>query len=264
MQTLSLALRQRGDDGEPLPVVFHQLQALGANARRGTVTIVAGPDAVGKSSFVSFWVRSLKDKGIYFSADADRMSFIRPAAAAALGTTVAAAEEMILQDDPRVKAALDSKAGHIWVCFNQSPTPEEVLQEVEAFGETNGEWPTWIVIDNLMDINTGEWGAAEHERHEEIVKFMKRLAGATGAAVFILQHVKGEHIDGSKPVPLSGLKNNTSKPARLVLSLFHYDDSAIGVSVVKSTTTPHKKDGSLYAVVPVVHEMAHYGTGSAE
>lgn len=261
MQTLSLSLLNREDEGRALPPVFRQLEILGAKARGGQVTMIAGPDSVGKSALMSFWARNLIEDGdylpgLYFSADSDKMTFGKAALAGAMDIHTNEAERLITANDRDAMRLLDERAGHMWVSFQSDPSPGDIRLEVEAFAHAYGSWPRWVVVDNLMDVDATGGGEDQRQSQEAVIKWLKVLARETGAAVFVLLHVKGDYITGDEPIPLRALMNNVSKPARLVFTLHHYDHNVMGVSIVKNSTGPHQKDGSMYVTIPWLPEKA--------
>src|SRR5690554_6774772 len=110
MQTLSRQLRRPHIGGEPLPAVFPELSAIGADARRGEVLMLVGQPASGKS-LVALWMclTWLKHgyRGIYWSADAT----VRPAASRVLAMwnrqSVTEAEQLLDNRHPETLATLD-------------------------------------------------------------------------------------------------------------------------------------------------------------
>lgn len=229
--------------------------------------MVAGAPGGGKSAFMSFYAIHLdwtgygdKVPGIYFSCDSDVGTFGKCAVASALGIHVNKAEQLLDQKDPEAMDRLQEATEHMWVSFQPAPTPRDIREEVDAFAYTYGDWPAWIVVDNLMDVDSSGGGEDERRSQDAVIDFLKQIARETQSAVFINLHVTGEYEVGNVPIPMGGLMNKVSKRARLILTLHEVDDNILGVSVVKNSGGPAKKDGTWMAHIPWIKEMAWMGT----
>jgi len=271
VQTLSLALQNRGEEGEPLPSVFQQLDALGVKFRRGWLHLIAGAAGGGKSAISSFMALNMdyshghgtgRVPTLYFSADNDKLTFGCAAVAAAMDIHTNQAEKLLEIGDPEAFALLEELTAHLWVSFEPSPTPLDIREEIDAFATVYGDWPHVVVIDNLMDVDASGGGIDERSSQNAILDFLKRLARETGAAVIVLCHVTGEHADGTAPIPRSGLMNKIDKPPQVVLTLHQIDTNLLGVSVVKNRRGRAKTDGTLIAEIPWMPELAYFHTGS--
>lgn len=266
MQTLGLSLRTRGDEGQPLPSVFHQLDVLGAKPRMGQLTLIAAAPGGGKSAIATFlalmmrWSDGSNVPTLYFSADSDRMTFGMRAMAGTLNIVMDDAEEILLARDPDGMIALDEATRHMWVDFDASPSPRDLDDETEAFAYVYGSYPQLIVVDNLMDVNTG--GMQERDAHDAVLDYCKRLARRTSAAVLVLCHVTGEYTDGKKVIPRSGLINKIDKRPRLILTLHQADTNLLGVSVVKNSNGRADSSGvGVLTYIPVMWEKSWFGRG---
>lgn len=265
-QTLGLSLRTKGDEGLPLPSVFHQLFVLGAKPRMGQLTLIAAAPGGGKSAIATFmalvmrWGDGHAVPTLYFSADSDRMTFGMRAMAGALNIVMDDAEEILLAREPDGLIALDESTKHMWVNFDSSPTPKDIDDETEAFAYVYGSYPQLIVVDNLMDVSTG--GLNERDAHDAVLDFCKRLARRTSAAVVVLCHVTGEYTDGKKIIPRSGLINKIDKRPRLILTLHQADTNLLGVSVVKNSNGRADSSGTgVIAYIPVLWEKSWFSRG---
>ncbi len=266
MQTLSLALRNRGEEGEPLPAVFQQLDLLGVKFRRGWLHLIAGAPGGGKSAITSFLAFMMDYSGfgdrvptLYFSADNDKLTFGCAAAAAAMGIHTNEAEERLEDGDPEILEAIDAATSHLWVSFEAAPTLEDIYHEINAFATVYGDWPHMIVMDNLMDVDARGSGIDERVSQDMILDALKREARHTGAAVVVLAHVTGEYTDGLKPIPRSALMNKIDKRPQLVLTLHAPRPNILGVSVVKNRRGRAQSDGSLFVEIPWMPERAWFG-----
>jgi hypothetical protein len=270
MVNLALALTSRGDVGEPLPPVFTGLATYGAHIRRGQLTLVAAGSGVGKSSLLTFIAMAMEGEDgriptLYFSADSDVMTFGMRTGAMIADIRLFEAERLIRVGDTNFLQQIQRETQHIWVCFEPSPSPKDIEDEVTAYALVNGQYPELIVIDNLMDVKTG---MAKGEGDDAALSFLKQLAGRTGAAVVALCHVvagtmrkddsgKSQYVDyvnGTAPIPLSGLMNKIDKRPRLILSLYKETETLLGVCILKNSNGRADPDGNLRIFIPFLRE----------
>jgi hypothetical protein len=280
MQTLSLSLRTKGPEGEPLPAVFKWLDLQGALIRRGQVTLIAGASGVGKSSLITWMAMNMIDRELervptlYFSADSDVTTFgIRAGTMATSGLSTRQVEELILRKDSSILDEIEEATKHIWICFDSNPDGFDISNEIDAYAMVTGEYPSLIVVDNLMDVQTG--GFEERQGQDAVLAFLKQLSTRTQAAVVVLCHVVAsgrgtdsqgnsvilDYASGKVPIPLSGLMNKIDKRPRLILTLFESDDCGLGVCIVKNNNGRRDAEGLLWHRIPRVQETMTYVNG---
>lgn len=261
MLTLALAMRASGEEGAPLPMVFPQLEAIGAKPRRGAVTLVCAAPGGGKSAWMSEYVINLFDpergeklRGMYFSADTDRMTLGKRAAAGIIQCTTDEAEEWLKTDENNIWEQMDLATNHIWTCFDAGLKVDDIDDEIMSYAYVNGEWPEFIVIDVLMNVQ-GNSTSGDHTAFAETMEWLHQLARQSGAAVFVLHHVVGQYEDGDIPIPLSGVLGKVTKFARLILTFFKPDDTTLGVVVVKNTSGFMDAKAQNFAMMPKIPWM---------
>lgn len=263
MINLSLALRSRGQTGDPLPPVFPQLEALGAKIRRGQVTLVAGAPGGGKTALMSHWAVSLdhtgqgdKSPGIYFSMDTDVGTVGVRTGANVTGMHVSESEKKIKAKDLELLLKISEETEHIHWCFNASPNGKDIEDEIECYGYVHGRWPEWIIFDNLMDL-AGEDAVALNSA----VDFGKQIAREKSCAVIFLHHTVGEYENGDQPIPLSGLRYKVGKIPRLILTLYRADPNLLGVAIVKNSSGRADPSGNYQAHIPMMLERMWFSNG---
>lgn len=250
MLTLSLAMRAKGAEGEPIPDVFPQLANIGAHARRGQLSMVVGPPGSGKTALVSDWIVNADYTGmghkpsvLYFSADSDRMTVGRRVAAGVTGYHQETIEEYLNNNKYNVWQILEEKTSHIWYNFDSSLTTDDIHAEVWAYAYVNGAWPEIIVVDNLMNVKGDDGKVGEHATYAQTAQWLSDLARESGAAVILLHHSTGEYADASKPLPLSAVLGKCDKPQRLILTINRPSPDVMSVSVVKNSNGPADASG---------------------
>lgn len=241
MGNLSLAMRARGDEGEALPTVFTQLEALGARVRRGQVTLIAGAPGRGKSAIATHLAVNLEysDMGdgvpsLYFSADSDRMTLGTRVAAGILHKNLQDVEELLTRQDHETWQLIADVTQHIWWNFDSALTLQDINDEIEAYALVWGEYPHLIVVDNLNNVSDG--AGESKDTQDRVMDYLAQVARHTSAAVVVLHHVTGAYEDGQTPVPLSGLMNKVGKRPRLIITLYQHDSNILGACIVKNTT----------------------------
>lgn len=264
MLTLALAMRAAESEGIPLPVVFPQLERLGAKPRRGQVTLVGAGPGGGKSALISEWVINLTEgnrklQGMYFSADTDRMTLGKRAAAGVLGCTLDETETYLKTNEHQIWDKLEEATSHIWMCFDPGLTLDDIEAEIMTYAVVNGAWPEFVIIDVLMNVQ-GENSDGDHTAFAEAMKWFHQMARETNSAFFVLHHVTGPYENGDEPIPLGGILGKVTKLARLVLTLHRTSPNMLGVSVVKNSSGPASAAGwTVRTDIPWIPERSWFG-----
>ncbi len=235
MLTLTRGKYSSGSAGEPIPPVFKKLSDKTVHFRRGQFHLIAAAPGVGKSLVAMTTAIDCGLPTYYFSADSDAFTmYVRTAAKELKWTTAEVEGQVELENTQLIDTTLNNRTGHIRWCFDTSPTLDVMEEELLAFAATYGSFPDVIVVDNITNVDT-ESGEGQMAL-ESICEYLHGLARKTGAAVIGLHHVTGEFDDGTRPVPLSGLKGKVSKVPEMVLTLFRNNEqpNKMGVAVVKN------------------------------
>lgn len=246
MHTLVRGKNSTGKAGEPIPTVFPALARSTVHFRRGQFTLIAAAPGVGKSLVA---LTAALDAGVptfYFSADSDAFTMYVRSGAKETGWTTGEVETQVQQGNTLlIDSKLDQKSAHLRFSFDTNPDFDTVEEELLAYAATYGCWPTLLVFDNISNVETesGEGQVAL----EAVCDYLHALARKTGAAVLGLHHVTGEYDDGTKPVPLSGLRGKISKIPEQVLTLFRNQENPgrMGVTVVKNRMGKSDPSGAM-------------------
>lgn len=243
--------------------MFPRLAEYGAHIRRGQLTLVAAGSGVGKSSLITFVALSMESEGLdkiptlYFSADSDIGTFGIRTGSMVLNKSTRRIEDLIEARDVDTLSAIEEATSHMWISFDSSPSPMDISDEVDMFAMVYGDYPSLIVVDNLMDVQTG--GMEERGGQDAVLDYLKQLARRCSAAVVVLCHVTGEWANGDLPIPLNGLMNKIDKRPRLVLTLHTAEVNVLGVSIVKNSNGQAAADASLTVHIPWTKENMWFG-----
>lgn len=237
MFSLVGARNTTGEAGEPLPTVFPRLAGNTVHFRRGQYHLIAAAPGVGKSLLSLSLAVQAKVPTFYFSADSDAFTmYVRTAARETGWLTTEVEAQLASKNTQFIDATVNAATRHLRWCFDTNPDCDTVEEELRAYATVYGCYPSLIVMDNITNLWTesGEGQAGT----EAACDYLHALARKTGAAVVGLHHVTGEFDDGTRPVPLSGLKGKVSKVPECVLTLFRDPavPNAMGIAVVKNRT----------------------------
>lgn len=244
MLTLNQGRRKNAAAGEPLHCPIGTLNESKTFIRKGQLTLVAAGPGSGKSAVVQNILHrgnglALTDperqvnRTLYFSADSDSTTMWKRSAAIATGYTQDAIDDAIFAEQiTPFEQAVSRSASHMRFDYNSSPTDSYVLESIDAYASVWGSYPEVIVCDNLKNLVI-DGAEGEFQALEEACGFLHDLARDTNAAVIALHHVTGEMEDGTRPIPLSGLRGKVSKTPETVLTL-HRRDTTMFVSPVKN------------------------------
>lgn len=253
MYSLSQSVRMKGAAGEPIRSPFRGLTELGADFRRGELSVVAAAGGTGKSvAALNLAVRS-NVPTLYFSADSTAATQLSRATAILTGDDAKSIKAKLHADD--FEEYNDVLAERWWQRFNYSarPTPAEIELHLEAYWEVFNVYPHLVVVDNITNIDAG--GAANADEFtfslEGLCDYLNELARETHAHVMAMHHVIGDYADGLKPIPQSGLKGKISRVPALILTIHKeidgMDGRTLNISPVKNREGFEDSSGETYA-----------------
>ncbi len=218
----------------------------------------------GKTAFWCHWVMNARYDGdypiptLYFSSDSDTATVGVRTAQGVFHCTQDEAEKRL--KEPGGWEAFHEATQHVWWDFQVAPTLEHMNEEIEAYAISEGAYPHLIVVDNLMDVDSG-YGADEGSNQREALLWGAAKARETGAHVHFLHHVTGDNVEGNTPMGKRALMNKVDKRPRLIYTMFQ--DPAfpqmLNVSVVKNSSGTAQSDGGLFVRIPWVPERSWMG-----
>jgi len=182
--------------------------------------MIAGRPGAMKSTLAMWWAAQLNIPTLYFSADmAPHTASTRLAACISgdkvieVSATLAGARQHYYEDVlGQTKISL---------CFDSSPTFDDIGTEINAYVETWDAFPELIVVDNALNVDHGLEG---HSGLLAVMDECHRMARVTGAAVWVLHHTtESTSTDPSEPQPSRDVQHKVTQLPEIVLTVA-YDE----------------------------------------
>ena len=230
MKTLHRNVGRQDIGGEPLPPVFRTFQENSIQFRRGEVSMIAGIPGAGKSTLALALALRMQAPTLYVCADTNAHTMAMRLYSMITGVSQKQAEH-VLDNEPETAKKRLAITGHIFWCFDSSPSLEDVQEEVKAFEELHGEPPALIVIDNLVDMTGG--GGEQYAAMQETLQAFKMFARESNAAVVVLHHTK-ESYEGNPCQPMSAVQGMVNQTPALILTVGQAVGNMFGVAAVKN------------------------------
>jgi archaellum biogenesis ATPase FlaH len=200
----------------PYVAALEGLYTNGVKFRHGQLIMVVGRPGSGKTAFALWLAAQWNLPTEYCSADMDATAISTRVAAMRTGVPTDEIETMMRGNDAEsILSSVDST--HMTYSFDSPITEKGLTEELTAFLELNGDWPSVLVIDNLMDV---EFCATDRE---EQMHFLQRLSEMTrwgkGITIIVLAHARELTNDVVNPPSRDELNNKLSQKPRLTLSV---------------------------------------------
>ena len=192
--------------------------------------MIAGTPGAGKSTLALALALRMRVPTLYVCADTNAHTIAMRIYSMVSGVSQRDAER-ILTDEPQIAKQRLAETGHIYWCFDSSPTVEDIQEEVLAFEELHGEPPALIVVDNLVDMTGG--GDGQFGFMQEILQTFKMFARENNAALLVLHHTKESYV-GSPCQPMSAVQGMVNQTPALILTVGQAAGSMFGVAAVKN------------------------------
>lgn len=125
--------------------------------------------------------------------------------------------EAALAEDPEWASRLIARADNISFAFPSGPTPDEIMDTLDAYWEVNGEYPELVIVDNLFDVDAGnedEWANMRRAMGE-----LQKIARATGAAIVVLHHTSESAKELAHPQPRVEIQGKISRTSNMVCTV---------------------------------------------
>ena len=249
MLTIAQAAGKTKNGAALLPDLFPALVSDGIRFRRGQVTMIAGQPNSGKSLLALFYALKANVPTLYISADTDAYTTAIRAAAVVTGSQVQSVEEAF-NSGSGYEFYQDELATlkHLQFSFDPSPTLDDIELSIEAYGESFGEYPHLLIIDNLLNIaalHDNEWTGMR-----DIAKAMHHIARQTEAAVFMLHHTSEAEGKPELPPSRKSIQGKISQLPEMILTVaLDHDSSEYRIACVKNRFAKNSPSGTDYTVL---------------
>lgn len=242
MESLLQSARRK-EDGEALPTVFKTLADKGFHFYRGSVYVTAAAPNVGKSPFALCHMLGMPGTPcLYICADTPRHITVVRAAQTLTASRQDVVEAQLEEDSSEVWEQL-AGANHIGAFYRSGITAEEITMMIGAFAEIKGEFPHYVVIDNL--INIAYEGDSELQAQRQIMHELDTIAKDANICIHILTHVSGVYKNGTTPIPQDGVMNKISEFQHGTLALTRStSENELLVGILKNRTMKADPSGN--------------------
>ncbi len=236
-------VKQGLKQGEALPSAFKLFEAAGIVFRKSDLHMIAGHPGQGKTILALNLAIKMEVPTLYFSNDSNEMTVASRVIAYFTQTLTKEVEAKLEENSHKASELLARRVPHIRWSFEDSPSLEDLSEEMEAFRELYGQYPALVFVDILMLVNYAE--DSEHGSASRIMAFLKHLARDCGSAVVVVHHCsEGEPQTRNSPVcpPLRSVMQKVNQFPALVLTVAS-DDTHFYVAPVKSRHSASEPTG---------------------
>lgn len=194
--------------------------------------MIASAPGTGKSSLALNYAVKAKVPTLYISCDMGRGLVSRRVAAILTGTQVNQVRSEMDTEEGRQKY-LDVLADvdHLYASYPSRPNAEGLVTQLLAFQEFYGLPPDLIILDNLMNMNSGQ--ESEWTGLRDLCQVLHWMATEFQICVVVLHHLNLGGLDLENPAPINFIKGQVTELPGLVLTLAK-GDKALKVAAVKN------------------------------
>jgi replicative DNA helicase len=197
--------------------------------RQEQLIMVAGPSGGGKSTFVQWLVAEMNLPTLYLAMDMEPDESLPRLIAQRSGIPVDDIRGSLRGNLEYFQAEFLEDC-NIQFCFQENMSIDDVYLELDAYVEAWDAWPKVIVVDNLMDLDSGDesYGGVLFLMQE-----LKNITKRTGSTVIVLAHTRSKQgSDYSMPQARDEILNKVDQKPVLILTLGR-DGDLFRISPVK-------------------------------
>ncbi|MEU0159003.1 AAA family ATPase [Streptomyces sp. NPDC006261] len=244
MYSLVQSARIKGSSGEPIPNLSKVLQKKGVDFNRGDFSLVVAGPGTGKSLFALNLALAGSLPVMYWSADSNAATQLSRATAILTGDSIKDVKKALQEGNFSEYERVLGDRWWIRLNYEAMPKQEDMEADLEIYYEIFGCYPHLCLVDNITNVDTG--GASDAESFtfglEGMCEYLNDMARQTESHVMALHHVIGEHSDGLKPIPLSGVKGKIHRVPALILTI-HREPDEQGMNKVLNISPVKVRDG---------------------
>lgn len=180
--------------------------------------MIASAPGTGKSSLALNYAVKAKIPTLYVSCDMGRGLVSRRVAAILTGTPVNQVRSEMDTEEGRQKY-LDvlSDVEHLYASYPSRPNAEGLVTQLLAFQEFYGLPPELLILDNLMNLNSGQ--ESEWTGLRDLCQVLHWMATEYQICVLALHHLNLGGLDLESPAPINFIKGQVTELPGLVLTL---------------------------------------------
>lgn len=218
----------------PMPWIeeMRPVYDLGVTFRAGQLIMVAGHPGSGKSLWVQWLCHRWNRPTLYFSMDMSQSDTVTRLGALCTGMTSDAVKKAFERDDDEsiwVEEQLESSLMDF--VYDDAPTLQEFVTQLQAYEEMYGHLPEVLVIDNLVDID--HEGDDEYRAWNQTLLWLKSLCRNTGMTVIVVHHAR--ELDSSDyPAARKDFAGKPGRTPELMFSVALTPRGSFRVAIVKN------------------------------
>lgn len=249
---------------EPLPHLndLQDLYQMGVKLRRGQLIMVYGQPGSQKTGFVLWLIDQWNLPTLYFSADSSDATMVPRLAG--LRTNTTSDEVLVALHDGGGQAAFiedDLTGSKISFVYEDAPAFEDIEAELDAWVELYDEWPAILVVDNLIDVDSGD-GGEDWQGWRLSLLWLKGLVRKTGITVIVTHHASESNTDPDWPSPRKAIQGKISQTPEVILSVALTPAGEFRVAPVKTrdgTSEPQARRGIELLAAPAKTRFSRKG-----
>lgn len=235
---------------------LRELHAHGVRPRRGQLMMIAGQPGSMKSTLAMWWAARMAIPTLYFSADMAPHTASTRLAAVLSGDRVSDVSDA-LEGPGRVYYEWVLEQSKIQFCFDSGPSLEDIALEVDAYVETYDAWPELIVIDNVMNVDTG---LDMYQGAMLVMSELHSLARVTSANVWALHHTtEATTLEPWQTQPRKDIQGKISQLPEMILTVA-YEEATGGfrIAPVKNRNSRADPTGRTYFELQALPDQASF------
>lgn len=258
----SLALNANA--GEPMPNVpaLKALYDIGCTPRRGELMMVGGYPGSQKSGFVMWLLEQWNIPTLYFSGDMTPFTAASRIASTRLGMTMDEVQ-VAMSDKGREgygRSDVLSNVKESNIHFVYGPiTWTKFSHAMDAFVETENQYPGIIVIDNLMNVEDCE---SDYAAQMQAMNYLAGIKTELSINIIVIHHASESFRSDNMPwapPPRQAMKNKVGEMPELLLTVaLDNRDNDFNICVAKQRSGKQDPTGHTYATLKAEPHLTRF------
>jgi hypothetical protein len=230
MYQLFRSLDRDGEVVSALPPVWPTFEKRGIKMCPGDFVMWVGPPGAGKSAAALNYILGAKVPTLYVSMDMGPRLVASRICAIKTGTPVSkVAAELETPEGVEKYRPILRETDYLYVTYPSRPTMDKLAKAQMAFMEIHGIPSDLMVIDNLMNMDSGLEN--ENQGFREICQGLHYMSTELQITTLALHHINLGGVDISLPAPEVSIKGKVSELQATIISYAHQDGKLLGAAV---------------------------------